>query len=86
MKIKIVLLTTLFAMFSIAADGRRPRRAARTGSNAIPGERAAAARYDAFAVKATEEGYLGAADMSARRRRPAHPSRTLHRVVERAGD
>src|SRR5690348_13862109 len=59
---------TLFAMavLSLAFVGAARKTswgAQRVLTNAIVGERAAIARYDAFALRAEADGYLGAADL-----------------------
>ncbi len=55
------LLFILLAAASIGATSGLPAAVRDVIEKALAGERDAVARYEAFAVKATEEGYLGAA-------------------------
>jgi rubrerythrin len=58
-----VLILGLFSAASIFASQKTTWGVQRVLINAIVGERAAIARYEAFAVKADAEGYLGVADL-----------------------
>jgi rubrerythrin len=61
MKWAVLILALLFPLITLAAEPRTPFGVQRILTNAVAGERQAIARYDAYAAKADDEGYLGAA-------------------------
>ncbi len=63
MKWAALVLAILFPVVLLAAEGHAPLGIQRVLTNAVVGERQAIARYNAFAVKADEEGYPGAASL-----------------------
>lgn len=63
MKPKLLLILSLLSLTLLAAAQRISPSVQRALINAISGERAAIARYDAFATKADAEGYPGAGDL-----------------------
>jgi len=63
MKKAVLILAILFPAVSFAAEQRTPFGVQRVLTGAVIGERQAIARYNAFAVKAQEDGYLGAAEL-----------------------
>jgi rubrerythrin len=63
MKRAVLVLAVLFPVIAFAAEGRAPFGIQRILNNAVLGERQAIARYGAFAAKADEEGYAGAASL-----------------------
>jgi len=58
---KLPILTLFFAAGLLAADKPLAPFVRKALTSAVYGEKAAATRYDAFAVKADQEGYPGAA-------------------------
>ena len=85
MKWAVLILAILFPVIALAAEPRIPFGVQRVLSNAVTGERQAIARYNAFAAKADEEGYLGAADLfrAAARAETIHLRRFTALMVER---
>jgi rubrerythrin len=63
MKWAVLILAILFPLISLAAEPRTPFGVQKILTNAVIGERQAIARYNAYAAKADEEGYLGAASL-----------------------
>ena len=63
MKWAVLILAILFPLITLAAEQRTPFGVQRILTNAVIGERQAIARYNAYAVKADEEGYLGAGSL-----------------------
>jgi rubrerythrin len=63
MKWAVLVLAILFPVIALAAEGRAPFGIQRVLNNAVLGERRAIARYDAYAIKADDEGYPGAASL-----------------------
>jgi len=60
---KLLFTLALLSITFIGATRRTSSPVQRALNNAAGNERAAIARYDAFAIKADEEGYQGAADL-----------------------
>ena len=60
---KVSILTLFIAAALFAADKPLGPFVRKALTSAVYGEKSAAGRYDAFAVKAQEEGYLGAASL-----------------------
>lgn len=60
---KLLICLALLSLLFIAAGEKTSPAVQRVLTNAINNERAAIARYDAFAVKAEGEGYIGVADL-----------------------
>jgi rubrerythrin len=58
---KRLLFIALITFFALGATKPLPPEVRRVLDDAIAGEREAIAKYDAYAAKAVEEGYLGAA-------------------------
>lgn len=63
MKTKIMVLCGFISVVALGAGREASWGVQRALTNAVAGERAAIARYEAFAVKADEEGYAGAASL-----------------------
>jgi len=85
MKRFVLILAILFPVVLFAAEQRTPFGVQRVLTNAVIGERQAIARYNAFAVKAEEEGYLGAAELfrAAARAESIHLRRFTALMIER---
>jgi len=85
MKRFVLILAILFPVVLCAAEQRTPFGVQRVLTNAVIGERQAIARYNAFAVKAEEEGYLGAAELfrAAARAESIHLRRFTALMIER---
>ena len=85
MKRSVLILAILFPVVLFAAEQRTPFGVQRVLTSAVIGERQAIARYNAFAVKAEEEGYLGAAALfrAAAKAESIHLRRFTALMVER---
>jgi rubrerythrin len=85
MKKAVYILAILVPLVSFAAEQRTPFGVQRVLTNAVIGERLAIARYNAFALKAQEEGYVGAAELfrAAARAEAIHLRRFTALMVER---
>jgi len=63
MKWAVLVFAILFPLIALAAETHAPFDIQRILNNAVLGERQAIARYDAYAAKADDEGYPGAASL-----------------------